>query len=485
MPLMTLAVFWLGEHQWVIPVVVAAQAACLLLVSRRATLPAERAPGLAQLTGSETVEHLLSGTRQPGSDNGQRGAALVVRQDGADDCVARHGSRYAEALAHELGHRLGQALREHDVYCRVTPNGFGVALFPQRHMELGTVLAVAHRIQAHLGQSFSFESVTVWPSVSIGFCLSPRAAQLNGLGMLDAAAQAAGRALRIGPSGLYSYSAIDLPSKVSGEHQNELRKALESGEICAYFQPQICAFTGQISGLEALARWEHPQDGLIAPAQFLPSIEAAGLSGNLTGRMLRDSLAILGSLDAQGITVPTVSINLSAPELRNPKLTDEISWELDRHDLPATRLVVEILETVVADSDDDIMVRNIARLAGMGCGVDLDDFGTGHAAIANVRRFAIGRLKIDRSFITHIHQDRERQRMVAAILSMAEQLELDTLAEGVECDEERALLARLGCKHLQGFGNAHPMPGTDIARWIRARRSEMDAGKTPIGAESH
>lgn len=482
-PLLTLAVLWAGHHLWVVLGVVAAQMGWLFLGAREASRASAIVAhvGYPRITDIETVERLLpTGADEEGG--GTRGAALVIRLDEGDSVTSKHGTRYAEALMHELGHRLGLSLREQDAYCRLGTTEYGIALFPQRNLELSAVLAVAQRIQSHLGQSFSFESVTVWPSISVGFCLSPRAAALNGIGMLDAAAQAAERALRAGPGGLYSYSAVDLPSRLSSEHQKRLCRALETGEICAYFQPQLCTRTGQVSGLEALARWEHPEDGLMPPSHFLPWIEAAGLSPRLAERMLRDSLAMLQRLDALGLKVPTVAINLSGPELRNPQLADEIAWELDRHDLPASRLVVEILETVVADSEDDIMVRNIARLAGMGCGIDLDDFGTGHAAIANIRRFAVGRLKIDRSFITHLHEDRERQRMVSAILSMAEQLELGTVAEGVESDAEMALVTQLGCEHMQGFAIARPMPGTDLPQWLRQNASAPERAPEPLGA---
>lgn len=468
-PILTVAVLWAGSQPWVVVGLIAAQLGWLVFGLRPpAPVPQAKGSGAGypRIADIATLESLLA-LDDMDEGAGPHGAALVVRLDDADDITNRHGCRYSDALAHELGRRLGQSLREQDAYCRMEPAGYGIALFPQRHLELSAVLAVAQRLQSHLGQSFSFESVTVWPSISIGFCLSPRAARLNGIGMLDAAAQAAERAWRAGPAGLYSYSAVDLPSRLSGEHQNQLRQALETGAICAHFQPQICTRTGQISGLEALARWEHPDDGLMPPSRFLPWIEAAGLSSKLAERMLRDSLAMLKRLDALGFTVPSVAINLSGPELRNPHLADDIAWELDSHDLPAARLVVEILETVVADSDDDIMVRNIARLAGMGCGIDLDDFGTGNAALANIRRFAVARLKIDRSFITHLNEDRERQRMMSAILSMAEQLELGTVAEGVETEAELALVAQLGCGHAQGFAIARPMPGTELPRWLR------------------
>jgi EAL domain-containing protein (putative c-di-GMP-specific phosphodiesterase class I) len=154
---------------------------------------------------------------------------------------------------------------------------------------------------------------------------------------------------------------------------------------------------------------------------------------------------------------------------------DRIEWELDRHELTPDRLVIEVLETVVANRSEDVVIRNLAGLARLGCCLDLDDFGTGHASITSIRRFSIERIKIDRSFVTRIDDDLEQQKMVTAILTMAERLGLDTLAEGVETAAERAMLARLGCGHVQGFGIARPMPIKETDAWIHSydiRRSE-------------
>ncbi len=404
-------------------------------------------------------------------------AALVACLDDTDRLTAQHGDRFMRALSEDLAQRLGSVLRAQDSYCIIDTAQFGVAFFPQRSMDLGGVLAVAQRIQGRLALPFRFEGVAIWPSVSIGFCLSQRAAALNGIGMLEAAEQAARKAQTAGPGGLRSYSVTDFPAAMSTDHISSLKNALETGEICAFFQPQVRTTTGQVSGLEALARWNHPERGLISPGEFLPQIEAAGLSPKLADCMLKDSMTILTTLEAAGQHIPTVSVNMSVEELRSPRLADQIAWDLDRFDLTPDRLTLEILETVVADSDDDIAVRNIARLASMGCGIDLDDFGTGHASIANIRRFAVGRIKIDRSFVTRMHEDDDQRRMVAAILSMAEQLELGTVAEGVECAEEQIMLAQMGCDHLQGFAIARPMPAAHLADWLRAHEAALSCGE--------
>jgi EAL domain-containing protein (putative c-di-GMP-specific phosphodiesterase class I) len=140
-------------------------------------------------------------------------------------------------------------------------------------------------------------------------------------------------------------------------------------------------------------------------------------------------------------------------------------------------LTIEVLESVVADTDHDLIVRNLTALSQLGCGIDLDDFGTGHASIAAIRRFSVNRIKIDRSFVAGVDTDPGQQRIVAAILSMAEQLGLKTVAEGVETLSEHALLAQLGCSHVQGFSIARPMPMQATLDWLLRHRVKLE--RTP------
>jgi EAL domain-containing protein (putative c-di-GMP-specific phosphodiesterase class I) len=176
-------------------------------------------------------------------------------------------------------------------------------------------------------------------------------------------------------------------------------------------------------------------------------------------------------------------VNLSAEELRDPQLPDRLRWTLDRFQLAPSRLTVEVLESVVAGDGDEIIASNIRRIAAMDCGVDMDDFGTGNASITAIRRFALSRLKIDRSFVREVDQNRDQQKLVTAILSLAERLGLDTLAEGVETQAEHALLAQLGCGHVQGYVIAKPMPAEELANWLLAQR-ERQAQALRIGVRT-
>ena len=281
-------------------------------------------------------------------------------------------------------------------------------------------------------------------------------------------------AQRTGPSGIRAYSA-EIRRKTEARHdlRNAAAAALENGQVQPWFQPQISTDTGKVSGFEVLARWNHPVYGLIAPDDFLPVMEHAGLLERLGQVMLYHALTALKAWDNAGADVPCIGVNFATDELRNPALVDKIRWELDRFDLAPDRLCVEILESVVTDNPDETVTRNIAGLGALGCRIDLDDFGTGHASVASIRRFAVSRIKIDRSFVMKADRDPEQQRLVGAILTMAERLGIETLAEGVETVGEHALLAQLGCDHVQGFGIGRPMPFDQTLDWIAAHESKI------------
>jgi EAL domain-containing protein (putative c-di-GMP-specific phosphodiesterase class I) len=333
---------------------------------------------------------------------------------------------------------------------------------------VATAVQVADDLQRDLSRPVGLELGAVLPTVSIGLALPSRLHSPSGEALLGAATLAALEAQRSGPAGIRTYS-DDLQTRADTRRNlaRDAARALERGEVQAFFQPQVCARTGALSGFEALARWRHPTRGLIPPVEFLPVIEEAGLMRRLGEVMLRDALSALHDWQAGGLRVSRVGVNLSGIELCDPHLVERVTWELDRFDLTPDRLVVEVLETVVAAREEDAIIRNLAALARLGCGLDLDDFGTGHASITCIRRFSIDRIKIDRSFVTGLDRDPEKQRLLGAILVMADHLGLATLAEGVETAEERHVLARLGCQHVQGFGIARPMPSEDVPAWIR------------------
>jgi EAL domain-containing protein (putative c-di-GMP-specific phosphodiesterase class I) len=195
----------------------------------------------------------------------------------------------------------------------------------------------------------------------------------------------------------------------------------------------------------------------------------------LCEEMLEQSISALNTWDLKGFTVPKVGINFSGDELHNPMLAEKIGWELGRYEMPSSRIAIEVLESVIAGTPDGVVARNLRDLAKLGCHIDLDDFGTGHASISSLQRFSANRLKIDRSFVKNVDQDQNQQKLIAAIVTMAEQLGIETLAEGVETAGEHAMLAQLGCGHVQGYGIARPMPLNDTIPWMKAHAAKLSS----------
>lgn len=478
LPAVTLAAFWLGGEK--ILVLTALGAPLLFAISGAIktappVLPPPALPDILlglSLRGQivENLDSILSDA----AVSGRTTACLVLQFDQADRLVEQHGRAAQTEVLARTAERICVSLRSGDIVARLEGGGFAIALAPVRRLDMETVVQLAARLQSAVSAPTSMNATRLYTTCSVGFCLGSRSPQATGSSLLNAAQIAADEALRHGPSAIRSYS-VDMAANRADRDalREELEHALDEGQIRPHFQPQVSTHTGAITGFEALARWYHPEKGLIPPAEFLPMIEDAGLSERLGEVILYQALTALVRWDRAGLQVPTVAVNFSAPELRNPRLADKLKWELDRFDLAPNRLSIEVLENVVAQTDNDVIVSNIAALAGLGCGIDLDDFGTGHASITSIRRFAVRRIKIDRSFVTRLDEDREQQKMVSAILSMAERLGLETLAEGVETPGEHAMLAQLGCGDVQGFGIARPMPVDETMEWIARHRDKL------------
>lgn len=168
-------------------------------------------------------------------------------------------------------------------------------------------------------------------------------------------------------------------------------------------------------------------------------------------------------------------MNFSGDDLRNPRLADYVLWELDRFGLEPGRLVVEVLESVIADQHDEAISRTLRTLSAAGCRIDLDDFGTGFTSIINIRRFDVSRIKIDRCLVSRLDRDADQKRMVSALLSFTHKLGIDALAEGVETETERETLRKLGCPFIQGYVAARPMPLGETLLWLEEKQLAIRA----------
>ena len=285
-----------------------------------------------------------------------------------------HGPAGIDALIDGVFARVASGSRNGDRVARLHDAGIAVFLTVPDQLGAEAALIRAQRLLESLAQPVLLGAARVFASASVGYCRVDHAGIADGQALLDAARLAAEDALAHAPGAIRAFETGHLHRRCAQSAlHGELERALGSGQIRPWFQPQICADTFAITGAEALARWVHPERGLIPTADFLPMIAASGRSEALTRTMLSGALDALGRWDRAGIRVPHVAINLGAEDLRNPHLPDVLTWELDRFGKPPERLTIEILEDVAARTNDDVITRNLARICAMGCGIDMDD----------------------------------------------------------------------------------------------------------------
>ena len=246
----------------------------------------------------------------------------------------------------------------------------------------------------------------------------------------------------------------------------ELQIALERQEFEAHFQPQIDTMNGCCIGFEALLRWKHPRRGVLSAGQFLDVAQRAGLTDALDTFMLEAACHGLNWLAEQGVPQASISINMSTAQLSDPRLLNRIEGALQKFNAPRDLLHIELLESTLLDERTSHFLDNVKAMVEAGFTVELDDFGTGHAAIAALRKFRVSQIKIDRSFVRHIDTDIELQKLTSAIIGMAHSLEISVLAEGVETEAEQNWLLSRGCRFAQGWLYGKAMPLREIADFL-------------------
>jgi EAL domain-containing protein (putative c-di-GMP-specific phosphodiesterase class I) len=234
--------------------------------------------------------------------------------------------------------------------------------------------------------------------------------------------------------------------------------------LTLHYQPQIALPGGEVVGVEALARWDHPELGYIPPVQFIPLVEMSDLIHAFTRRVLDMACAQAAQWKRAGRPL-RVAVNLSARNLADDTLPDDIARTLARHDLDPSTLDLEITESALM-ADPEHATRLLEQIANLGVGLAIDDYGTGYSSLAYLRRLPVDMLKLDRAFITHLARDEENLVIVRSTIQMAHNLGLKVIAEGVEDAAALALLERLGCDEIQGYFIARPMPAEQLADWL-------------------
>lgn len=400
--------------------------------------------------------------------NGQTAACIQMNIGGLDTIAEAFGPSRADDARQVIEIRLASVLRQSDHVFQSGDSGFTLLIAPGFRIKLDSLLDLAKRLRQTAEEPLSIAGTCQFVTVDIGI-----ASSLN-LGRnvtpdtwLDSASQALSDAIDTGtPTTRVWSDKLSRRRKSRRDLQDQIAEALDSGQIQTFFQPQVSVRNGEVTGMEALARWDHPTRGVLPAAMFLPAAQTSGEMPQLGRTVLVQALTALRSWDDAGLAVPTISVNLSDSELCDPDLPRNIEAALDLIGLPAHRLVYELSEEVAGVATDDISQRNLGAIAEIGCAVDLDNFGTGACGFGQLGGTSFRRLKIDRPLIAGADLSNQKRRILHAILGLADRLEMQTVACGVETIGEHGLLRELGCIHAQGFLFSEPGSALDMTTWL-------------------
>jgi diguanylate cyclase (GGDEF)-like protein len=428
------------------------------------------------LTGLANRRRLLQALVEAGKPSTGLGLLLVDldRFKEVNDSLGHH---VGDELLVQLAGRLRSVTRGRDLVARLGGDEFAVLLTGRRDssqqeaepVTLATAEAAARRIAQALDAPFPLDDVTLHVQASIGIALLPehtddpvRLLQRADVAMYSGKTSGA----RLGV-----YRPQDDPhSRERLQLLEELRHSLAHGGLTCHYQPKVVLATGDVEGVEALCRWQHLTRGLLMPDAFLSLAEHAGLMRELTACVLDEALGQVRRWREEGLNL-CVAVNLSATNLLDADLPDQIGRLLISHGVPAAQLQVEITETVMmADSTRSREVLH--RLHRMGVRASIDDYGTGYSSLAYLKHLTVDELKLDRSFVAELTTDPRAAAIVRSTVDLAHSLGLRLVAEGVEDAETLDALREYGCDVAQGYHHSRPMAADDVTRWLRARHDE-------------
>lgn len=246
---------------------------------------------------------------------------------------------------------------------------------------------------------------------------------------------------------------------------DDILSGLEQNQFVAYYQPQFCARTLDVIGVEALARWRHPDDGLLLPGAFMKIAEELNVVASLDRMILEQALVDFHGWEAMGLSIPKVAVNVSARRLHD----DELIGGLRRMNIRPGVFTFELVESIFLDDQDDLTAWNVAQIKELGIDIEIDDFGTGYASIVSLMKLKPRRLKIDRQLVMPIVHSPGQRQLVASIIEIGHSLGIEVLAEGVETMEHARVLKSLGCDALQGYAFARPMSSAGMVEFIQSR----------------
>jgi len=391
-------------------------------------------------------------------------AVLLVDLDRFKEVNDTLGHDHGDELLKVVAERLSGALREGDTLARLGGDEFAVVLTDLPHR--GAAAETAGRLHEALRRPFGLRGIAVELDASVGVALAPEHGRdpTTLIQRADVAMYDAKRTqVRV-----ETYSAERDPhSPARLSLLGELRRAIEGDELVLHYQPKVSVDGDRVTGVEALVRWQHPEHGLLQPDEFVPLAERTGTIAQLTRWVLDTALRDCAAWRREYPDL-TVAVNLAAANALDVSLPAMVTELLDEHGLPGSALECEVSETTVM-SDPQRVTEVLAGLRALGVRLSLDDFGTGQASLAYLKRLPLDEVKIDRAFVTSMSEDAGDAVIVRSTIDLARNLGLDVVAEGVESESVLEALVDLRCSSAQGFYLSRPLPTADLADWLSNR----------------
>ncbi|HEX8353101.1 MAG TPA: EAL domain-containing protein [Pyrinomonadaceae bacterium] len=386
-----------------------------------------------------------------------------------------------DQLLVQLARRLEDCIRSTDTVARLGGDEFAILLSDIE--DYADAARVADRIQEGLARPFHLGGHEVYTSASIGITLSA-----NGYSDPEAILRDADTVMyRAKANGKARHELFDEAMHARAvallRTETDLRRAVERDEFCVVYQPILSLLTGEVAGFEALVRWEHPERGRVAPSEFIPVAEETGLIVEIGRRVLGESCRQLRDWQARGVAHGSLhmSVNLSGKQFAQAGLAACVAEALGESGLDPRCLRLEITESVIM-GNAEATCSTLARLRALGIGVSIDDFGTGYSSLSYLHRFPIDTLKVDRSFISRMGGGDEDGEIVRTIVTLACNLGMGVVAEGVETARQAELLRGLGCEYAQGYLFSRPLDPDAAEAWLAARHAGRPAAVRALPA---
>jgi len=409
----------------------------------------------------QQMDDLLLHTRR----SAEKVAVLVLGLDNFKAVNDTLGHGIGDKLLRGVAKRLQSTLREEDVLARLNSDEFAIVQSGVARPEDAALLA--RRLLEAIGDPYLLDGHSVVIGASIGIAMSPGDGDESEK-LLKSADMALSRA-KSDFRGTFSFFEAEMDARAQTRRKIEidLREAIQNDLLRPYYQPLIDLSTGRITGFEALVRWPHPERGMISPGDFIPVAEETGLINAVGGLMLRRAC-----MDAaQWPDDVRVAVNLSPLQFRVGNLLSTVMETLKQTGLAATRLELEITETLVLEKSAQVLAT-LHALRSLGVRISMDDFGTGYSSLSYLRSFPFDKIKIDQSFVRDLGSNRDAQAIVRSIISLGKGLGVTITAEGVETEAELSCLRNEGCHEGQGFLFSRARPNAEIISLLQAQRGK-------------